>query len=142
MKISIYAALMGAALLALAVGAPQGAQAKTTKECVAEWNADKANLRAAGKTRRAFVAECRGASAATDRPRRTAKLGKGQFATEAEAKASCPTDSVVWVNPRTRVFHTSDSASYGKTKRGAYMCEKETTAGGYRASKAKRAGAQ
>ena len=52
-------------------------------------------------------------------------LDQGQFATEAEAKASCPAESVVWANLRSKVYHASSSKSYGKTKRGAYMCEKE-----------------
>ena len=54
-------------------------------------------------------------------------LDQGQFATEAEAKASCPAESVVWANLRSKVYHASSSKSYGKTKRGAYMCEKEAT---------------
>ncbi len=59
----------------------------------------------------------------------------GQFATEAEAKASCPGDTVVWVNTGTKVYHHAGTATYGKTKRGAYMCEKDTAAAGYRAAK-------
>ena len=70
-------------------------------------------------------------------------LGKGQFATEGEAKTSCPTDAVVWVNLRSKVYHLNGSASYGRTKRGAYMCERETAAAGYKASsRDKRATAQ
>jgi hypothetical protein len=46
-------------------------------------------------------------------------LDKGQFATEADAKASYPTDSVVWANLRSKVYHASTSRNYGKTKRGA-----------------------
>lgn len=99
------------------------AEAKTRKECNAEWTAKKAAETAAGKTRKAFVAEC------------LAQLEKGQFKTEAEAKTSCPTDNVVWVNLRSKVYHTSEDKSYGKTKSGAYMCEKESTAGGFRAPK-------
>ena len=67
--------------------------------------------------------------------RDAATLDKGQFKTEAEAKTSCPTDNVVWVNLRSKVYHTSTSKSYGKTKSGAYMCEKESTAAGFRAPK-------
>ncbi|SRR6266540_2376781 len=76
------------------------------------------------------------------KPKAAVTLATGQFATEAEAKASCPTDSVVWVNLRSKVYHASGSKAYGKTKRGAYMCEKESVAAGFRApkpSKAKRA---
>jgi hypothetical protein len=115
-------ALCAAVAVALAWSTPS-AQAKTRKECNAEWTAKKAAETAAGKTRQAFVAEC------------LAQLEKGQFKTEAEAKASCPTDSVVWVNLRSKVYHTSEDKSYGKTKSGAYMCEKESTAGGFRAPK-------
>ena len=104
-------------------------EAKTRKECNAEWTANKAAATAAGKTRQAFVAECLGC-------RQLERLqAGGQFKTEAEAKTSCPTDSVVWVNLRSKVYHTSDSKSYGKTKSGAYMCEKESTAAGFRAPK-------
>jgi hypothetical protein len=62
-------------------------------------------------------------------------LAKGQYAAEADAKGSCPADRVVWVNLTSRVFHPDSSRSYGKTKRGAYMCEKEATTAGYRAPK-------
>jgi len=145
MKTSFYAALMGAALLGSLAFLPSSVQAKTLRECNAEWTANKATIQASGKTRRAFVAECRGGSqdaTAVKPPRKTARLGRSQFATEAEAKTSCPTDIVVWVNLRSKVYHTHDSASFGRTKRGAYMCERDTAAAGYRAPKAKRAGAQ
>jgi hypothetical protein len=59
----------------------------------------------------------------------------GQFTSEADAKASCPGDSVVWVNTGTKVYHHAGAATYGKTKRGAYMCEKDTAAAGFRAAK-------
>jgi hypothetical protein len=62
-------------------------------------------------------------------------LTSGQFANEADAKANCPGDSVVWANLGTKVFHHTGSAAYGTTKRGAYMCEKDTAAAGFRAAK-------
>jgi hypothetical protein len=62
-------------------------------------------------------------------------IGAGQFATEAQAKARCPSDTVVWVNLHSRIYHFSGTKSYGKTKSGAYMCEGETAAQGMRASK-------
>jgi hypothetical protein len=61
--------------------------------------------------------------------------GPGQFGTEAEAKAKCPTDSIVWVNTASKIFHYSNNSEYGKTKKGAYMCEADATAGGARAAK-------
>ncbi len=72
---------------------------------------------------------------APKKKRAAATAKAGQFTTEAEAKASCPADTVVWVNTGTKVYHYAGNAAYGKTKRGVYMCEKETAAAGYRAAK-------
>jgi plastocyanin len=59
----------------------------------------------------------------------------GQFASEAEAKASCPGDTVVWVNTNSKIYHHAGAKTYGTTKRGVYMCEKNTAAAGFRAAK-------
>jgi hypothetical protein len=64
-----------------------------------------------------------------------AALGTGQFASETEAKASCPGDTVVWANLSSKVYHYATAKTYGKTKRGAYICEKSTAAAGFRAAK-------
>ena len=61
--------------------------------------------------------------------------GAGQFAAEAQAKAHCPADIVVWVNLKSKVYHFSGYKNYGHTEEGAYMCEKEATAQGFRATK-------
>ena len=122
-------ALVG--LLALSQSAV--AQQKTVKQCNDEWTADKAAIQASGKTKRLFVAECRGVPAAVRAAATPA--GKDQYATEAEAKTSCPSDTVVWVNSTSKIYHSSGSRSYGKTKVGAYMCEKESVAAGFRAPK-------
>ncbi len=63
-------------------------------------------------------------------------LPAGGFATESEAKAHCPTDSVVWANTSSKAYHMSGTKYYGKTKRGAYMCQKEADQAGYHGSKA------
>jgi hypothetical protein len=65
----------------------------------------------------------------------TASLASGQFTTEAAAKTHCPSDTVVWANTRSRIYHYASSRVYGHTKMGAYMCEKETAAAGIRAAK-------
>jgi hypothetical protein len=62
-------------------------------------------------------------------------LASGQYANEAEAKAACASDPVVWANIGTKVYHHAGAHGYGKTKRGAYMCEKDTAAAGFRAAK-------
>jgi hypothetical protein len=59
----------------------------------------------------------------------------GQFATEAEAKARCPRDTVVWANLDSKIYHFAGYKDYGNTKSGAYMCEGTTAAGGFRAAK-------
>ena len=59
----------------------------------------------------------------------------GQFATEAQAKATCPADTVVWVNLTSKIYHFSGFRNYGTTKNGAYMCEKDTATQGMRAAK-------
>jgi hypothetical protein len=61
--------------------------------------------------------------------------GPGQFASEPEAKAKCPADAIVWVNTASKIFHYSNNSEYGKTKKGAYMCEADATAAGARAAK-------
>jgi hypothetical protein len=62
-------------------------------------------------------------------------LAAGQFTTEADAKAKCPSDEVVWVNIATKKFHFAGHDGYGKSKKGAYMCEADATAAGAHASK-------
>jgi hypothetical protein len=71
----------------------------------------------------------------TPAPKGSATLEAGQFADEASAKARCPTDTVVWVNLPSKIYHFAGTKSYGTTKRGAYMCEKEAIAAEDRASK-------
>lgn len=68
-------------------------------------------------------------------PKGNATLETGQFADETSAKARCPTDTVVWVNLPSKVYHFAGTKNYGTTKRGAYMCEKEAIAAEDHASK-------
>jgi hypothetical protein len=60
--------------------------------------------------------------------------GANQFATEGQAKARCPAGVVVWVNLKSKVFHFAGSRNYGNTKKGAYICESDATASGFRAA--------
>ena len=62
-------------------------------------------------------------------------VGANQFSAEAQAKAHCPSDTVVWVNLKSKVYHFSGTKDYGTTKHGAYMCERDTAAAGMRAAK-------
>ena len=62
-------------------------------------------------------------------------VGANEFSTEAQAKARCPTDTVVWANLKSKVYHFSGTRFYGDTKNGAYMCERDSLAEGMRAAK-------
>jgi type V secretory pathway adhesin AidA len=71
-------------------------------------------------------------SAPSPRRTRSRTPASNQFATEQAAKAHCPGDTIVWVNlGGSKNYHTSSDRYYGKTRRGAYMCQKEADAGGY-----------
>jgi hypothetical protein len=150
-----------AALVVLfAVPTASLAQQKTVKQCDEEYKANKAEIQKSGKLKKDFISECRGgistvpaeAPAAAPAkpapasakpvppspaaPATTGKLsGENLFATEAEAKSRCPSDTVVWANLKTNIYHFSGTHNYGNTKRGAYMCEKDTPAAGVRPPK-------
>lgn len=64
-----------------------------------------------------------------------APTGANEFSTEAQAKSRCPSDTVVWANLGTKVYHFSGNKSYGATKKGAYMCEKDAVGAAIRAAK-------
>jgi hypothetical protein len=74
-------------------------------------------------------------SGTTARPGAATAAGAGQFATEAQAKAHCPGDTVVWANLDSKIYHYSTNRNYGNTKSGTYMCERDTAGAGVRAPK-------
>lgn len=61
--------------------------------------------------------------------------GVQHFSSLLEADKACGKDTVVWANLRTDVYHLSGSRWFGKTKKGAYFCERAVTKAGVRASK-------
>jgi hypothetical protein len=154
----LHSTIVAAALI---LCAPAIAQQKTAKECNAEWTANKAEIQASGKTKKDFVAECRAGtspattgattqpqpappapstaakpSAATTRaPSAGTPAAAGQFASEQQAQSHCPGGTVVWANLQSKIYHFSGTRDYGNTKKGAYMCEQDTAAAGYRAAK-------
>jgi hypothetical protein len=160
------------------------ANVKTAKQCNEEWRANKAAIQASKKTKKQFMAECRaeppGAATTTAAPSPTrpptpaparpsaatapgtppstaapatqpstapppartrapatavAPTAAGQFSTEAQAKARCPGDTIVWVNLDSKIYHFAGNRNYGTTKSGAYMCERDATAAGSRAAR-------
>jgi hypothetical protein len=56
------------------------------------------------------------------------------FNTESDAQAHCPRDVVVWLNIPSGIYHYKGERWYGRTKHGAYACEKEAIKAGDRAS--------
>jgi hypothetical protein len=68
-------------------------------------------------------------------PRTNARAtGAGGFSTDAQARSRCPSDTVVWVNTRSGIYHFPGTHNYGTTKEGAYMCEADARAANDRAA--------
>src|SRR5258708_138313 len=162
-SMNIHNGLLIAACVGCSIsGTP--AFAKTAKECTEEWRADKAGMQARGVTEKAYVGQCKGGAeptaaapaakpaetASPAAPRQTGATGSktakdwtaesiphkpAMPAPAGTPKARCPTDPVVWVNLPSKGYHFAGTKSYGTTKRGAYMCEKEAIAAENRASK-------
>jgi len=153
---------------ALGLASISAAQAESVmKECGADWKAAQANNTTNGLTWPQFLKQCRtekegavtpaAAPAAAPAPTPIAPApaptyqpkprpvqaarptGAGEFSSEAQAKARCPGDTVVWVNTKgkSHTYHYAGSRWYGTTKQGAYMCEADAGAAGYHASKSK-----
>jgi hypothetical protein len=61
--------------------------------------------------------------------------GLQSFSTEQLAKQHCPSDTVVWLNLNTGVYHLKGEHLYGNTKNGAYVCQKEADKAGNRATR-------
>ena len=136
MKTTLTTSLCAALVSMLAWSHPTLAQQKSVKQCNSEWTADKPAIRASGRTKKVFMAECRGLPVvAAESAGKSASSSEGQYATKSEARASCPTDTIVWVNLSSKIYHAGGRRSFGKTKRGAYMCEKESVAAGFRPPK-------
>jgi hypothetical protein len=58
-----------------------------------------------------------------------------QFQSEQAAKQHCPSDTVVWVNTKTGVYHFKGQRWYGNTNEGAYECRKDANIEGDRATR-------
>jgi len=141
--------------------APAATGQKTVKACTDEWRANKDANQAKGITLKSYVADCRAGKAATAQPTllpppqqtqapqpaqprattgaappaATAPTGANQYATEGQAKFRCMNGTVVWANLDSKIYHFSGNKTYGQTKSGAYMCERDATAQGMRAAK-------
>jgi hypothetical protein len=68
-------------------------------------------------------------------PAATAPTGANQYASEGQAKFRCVGGTVVWANLDSKIYHFSGNKTYGQTKAGAYMCERDAQSQGMRAAK-------
>jgi len=57
------------------------------------------------------------------------------FTSEATAQEHCPSDTVVWLNLPTGVYHFKGQRWYGSTKSGAYVCQKDADKFGDRSTR-------
>lgn len=55
----------------------------------------------------------------------TGAMHPDQFATEGDAKAHCGSQTVVWLNTSSHVYHFAGTRDYGHTKAGSYMCQSD-----------------
>jgi hypothetical protein len=83
----------------------------------------------AAKTGRASTAANKTRAAEKDGGDRATRKGPHQDRTVRHR------DPVVWANTESHIYHYATSKTYGHTKVGAYMCEKETAEAGVRAAK-------
>ena len=81
-----------------------------------------------------FVAILTAPSISADETHHSNK-GLQTFNTEQLAKQHCPTDTVVWLNLPTDIYHYKGQHWYGNTKSGAYVCQKEADQAGDRATR-------
>ena len=58
-----------------------------------------------------------------------------QYSTERQARSHCPSDTVVWANTHSNIYHFRGTSNYGNTVAGAYMCEEDSLREGMRAAK-------
>ncbi len=54
------------------------------------------------------------------------------FEAESAAQRHCPSDTVVWLNTNSGIYHEKGMRWYGNTKAGAYVCKREADAAGDR----------
>lgn len=137
--------------------APSSVLAKTVKECRAEWQAHKDIFQPKGISENDYVEECRDFPAtAPETPAATnaapaasvpavvkpahvavtAPVAPSHFSTEAQAKANCRSDTVVWAEPSSRTYHLLSDKDDGP--KGIYMCERDATGQGFHAARTKK----
>jgi hypothetical protein len=57
------------------------------------------------------------------------------FATEQQAQLHCPSDTVIWLNLPSGIYHFRGERWFGRTNSGAYVCKGEADQAGDRATR-------
>ena len=114
---------------------------KTITICIAVLFAGNATVLAQSATPRSTGAGA--AHSSPMKPNATPTLASNQFSEESAARSHCAGEPVVWVNlSGSEAYHMSGDKFYGKTKTGAYMCQKEADQSGYHAAGSRAAAAK
>jgi hypothetical protein len=58
-----------------------------------------------------------------------------RFTSEDNAHIHCPTDVVVWLNPRAKLWYTHKSKHYANDGYGAFVCREEAKQAGFKEGK-------
>jgi hypothetical protein len=64
-------------------------------------------------------------------------LAQSVFSSSAAAQASCPGDTVVWLNTVRHIYRLPGQKGYGRSKSSAYACQKAADAAGDKVKKDK-----
>ena len=80
-----------------------------------------------------FVVTVTAPAISADKPHHSSRLQT--FSTEQSVKRYCPTDTVVWLNLPSGIYHYKGQHWYGNTKSDAYVCQKEADEAGDRATR-------
>jgi hypothetical protein len=56
------------------------------------------------------------------------------FRYEDQAQRHCPTDTVVWLDFRKRIYYAKGQRHYARGFNGSFVCRSEARSGGYRRS--------
>jgi len=62
-------------------------------------------------------------------------FGLEKFSSEAQAQRHCPSETVVWLNLPSMIWHYKGQRWYGNTRHGAFVCVREAAASGARATR-------
>ena len=154
MRALVSSAAAAAFLVGAAIAGSSAANAESVMSaCAAQWKQAQTAGTTGGATWPQFLAQCKmqhaqplaPAPAPAPAPPQSGSLfpwqqpatpaqaipaatGAGQFRTEAEARYRCPTEKVVWINTRSKIYHYQGTHNYGRTKEGANMCEADAKA--------------